>query len=80
MKIELNGATGDTSNLTAKSYLASLKPEVNEIDTDQLMSVPADWSKLGNLVSNDIFKKAEHNKLITKVNAIDSIHFENSIQ
>ena len=38
--------SADISNLAAKSYLASLKADVNEIDIEKLKPVPADLSKL----------------------------------
>ena len=59
---------------------ASLKMEVNEKDKDKLISFLGDWSKLRNVASNNILKKAEYDKWVTKVNTIDSIHFQNSIQ
>ena len=53
----------DTSNLAAKSDLASLKHEVDRIGTDKLKTVPVDLSKLSN--------KTVYDKLVTKANAID---------
>ena len=51
-KANLKRVTGvDTSNLASKSDLASLKVEV-----DKLITVPADFSKLSNVVDNDVFK------------------------
>ena len=51
----LKGATGvETSNLPAKSDLASLKAQVNKKDIDKLKTVPADLSKLSNVVDHDI--------------------------
>ena len=46
----------DTFKLVAKSDLASLKAEVDEIDFDKLKTVPVDLSKLSNVV-NDAVKK-----------------------
>ena len=62
----------DSSNLSAKSDLASLKAQVDEIDVDKLNTVPVDLSKLNNVVNNDVIKKTLYNKLVTKVNAIDT--------
>ena len=42
----------DTSKLAAKSYLASLKADVNKTDIDKLKTVPADLNKLSNVVDN----------------------------
>ena len=62
----------DSSNLSAKSDLASLKVQVDEIDVDKLNTVPVDLSKLNNVVNNDVIKKTLYDKLVTKVNAIDT--------
>ena len=50
--------------------MANLKTEVDKLDIDKLVSVPADLSKLSNVV-NDVVKKTEYDKLVTKVNNID---------
>ena len=48
-KADLKKATGaDTSNLAAKSDLAGLKSEADEIDISKLKTVPADLSELSN--------------------------------
>ena len=65
-KADLNRATGvDTFNLAAKSYLASLKAEVDKIIVDKLKTTPS------NLVDN-VVKKNIYDELFAKVNAIDS--------
>ena len=75
-KGDLKGATGvDTSNVAAKSDLASLKAEVDKIDVDKLKTAPVDFSKLSNLVNNEVVKKAVYDKLVAKVNAIDTRGF-----
>ena len=58
-----------------KSNLASLKTEVDKLDIDKLVPVPVDWSKLSNVVKNDVVKKTEYNKLVTKVDNIDTTNF-----
>ena len=71
-KAGLKKATGiDTSKLAAKSDLASLKAEVDELDIEKLISVPVDLSKLSDVVKNDVFKKTVSDKLVFKVNSID---------
>ena len=65
----------DTSNLAAKSDLASLKVEIDEIDIRKLKNVPADLSKLSNVVNNDVVKKTSYDKFDTKINAIDTSKF-----
>ena len=39
------------------------------------MSGPTDLSKLSNAVINDVVKKADYNKLVTKVDNIDTSGF-----
>ena len=57
-KVDLKRATGiDTSNLAAKLNFSSLRAEVVKIDIDKLKPVPADLSKLNNVVDNDVVKK-----------------------
>ena len=75
-KVDLTGTTGvDTSNLAAKSDLASLKAKVDKIDVGKLNIVPTDLSKISNVVNNDVVKKTVYDKLVTKVNAINSSKF-----
>ena len=47
----------DTSSLALRSNLASLKTEVDKLDIDKLVPVPADLSKLSDAVKNDVVKK-----------------------
>ena len=61
----------DVSSYALKTNLASLKSEVDKIDTDKLKTVPADLTKLSNLVKNDVVKNTDYNTLKTKVDAID---------
>ena len=57
-KVDLKNATGvDTFQLASKSDSASLKAEVDKIDVDKLKPVPADLSKLSNVVNNEVVKK-----------------------
>ena len=62
----------DTSSFALKTNLANLKTEVDKLDIDKLVSVPVDLSKLSNVVNNDVVKKTEYDKLVTKVNNIDT--------
>ena len=69
-KAGLKKATGiDTSKLAAKSDLASLKAEVDELDIDKLIPVPADLNKLSDVVKN-YFNNNIYDKLVAKVNNI----------
>ena len=62
----------DTSSFALKTNLANLKTEVDKFDINKL--VP-DLSKLSNIVKNDVVKKTVCDKLVAKVNAIDTSDF-----
>ena len=55
--------------------MASLKTEVDKLDIDKLVSVPVDLSKLSDVVKNDIVKKYVYEKLVAKVDNIDTSWF-----
>ena len=55
------------SSFALKLNLASLKTEVVKIDADKLKTVSIDLAKLNNVVKNDVIKKTEYTKLVTKV-------------
>ena len=55
--------------------MANLKTEVDKLDIDKLAPVPTDLSKLSNVVKNDVVKKTVYNKLVAKVNAINTSDF-----
>ena len=63
----------DVSSFALKSNLANLKTEVDKLDIDKLIPVPNDLSKLSNVVKNDVVKKTVDDKLVAKVNNIDTI-------
>ena len=65
----------DTSSFALKSNLVSLKTEVDKLDIDKLVPVPVDLSKLSDVVKNDVVKKDVYDKLVTKVNNIDTSGF-----
>ena len=70
-----NIAHVDTSNFASKTNLANLKTEVDKLDIGKLKTVPVDLSKLSNVVKNEVIKKTEYNKLVNKVNNIDTSRF-----
>ena len=73
----MKNTTGvDTSKLASKSDLFSLKAEVGKIDVGRLKTVLVELSKLSNLVDNDVVEKTMHDKLIAKVNNIDTSRFD----
>ena len=65
----------DTSSFALKTNLAGLKTEVDKLDIDKLAPDPVDLSELGDVVKNDVVKKAVYEKLAAKVNNIDTSAF-----
>ena len=65
----------DISSFALETNLANLKSEVDKLDIDELKPVPTDLSKLSNVVKNDVVKKDVYDKLVTKVNNIDTSGF-----
>ena len=65
----------DVSSFALKSNLASLKTEVNKLDIDKLVPIPVDLSKLSDVVKNGVVKNNEYNKLVTRVDNIDTTNF-----
>ena len=47
----------DTSSFALKTNLANLKTGFDKIDIDKLVPIPADLSKLSDVVKNDVVKK-----------------------
>ena len=75
-KKEINDITHvDTSNFALKTNLANLKTEVDKLDVEKLATVPVDLSKLSNVVKHDVVKKTVYDKLVAKVNNIDTNNF-----
>ena len=65
----------DTSSFALKTNLSSLKTEVDKLDIDKLVPIPNDLSKLSNVVKNDVIKKTVYNKLVGKVDSINTNDF-----
>ena len=63
------------SQAELKSNLASLKTEVDKLDIDKLIPVTVDLSKRNDVVKNDVVKKTVYDKLVAKVNSIDTNGF-----
>ena len=57
----------DVSSYATKTNLASLKTDVDKIDTDKLKTVPADLAKLSNVVKNEVVKKTDYNAKVTSI-------------
>ena len=65
----------DASSFALKTNWANLKSEVDKLDTDKLAPVPVDLSKQSDVVKNDVVKKTVDDKLVAKVNKIDTSDF-----
>ena len=75
-KTDLKNVTyADTSTFALKTNLANLKTEVDELDIEKLVPVFTDLSKLGNVVKNNVVKKTAYDKLVAKVDDIDTNDF-----
>ena len=55
------------SKFSKKNDLANLKAEVHKLDIDELKTMPADLSKLSDVVKNEVVKKHVYDKLVKKV-------------
>ena len=65
----------DTSSFALKTDLANLKTKVDKLDIDKLVPVPADLSKLSNVVNNEVLVICISNLVIktilnTKINEV----------
>ena len=75
-KTDLKNVTHvDTSSFALRTNLAGLKTKVGKLDIDKLVPVPIDLSKLSDVVKNDFVKKTVYDKLVAKVNNIDTSDF-----
>ena len=64
----------DNSSFALKTNLANIKTEGDKLDIDKLVPVSVDLSKL-NDIKDDFVKKNIYDKLVTKVNNIDTSGF-----
>ena len=69
-----NVSNVDASSFALKTNLCSLKSEVDKLDIDKLAPVPVDLIKLSDVVKN-VIKKVVYNKLVTKLNNMDTSGF-----
>ena len=65
----------DASKIAAKYDLANLKAEIDDLVIDNLAPVPVVQSKLCDVVRSDVVKKTVFDKLVTKVNNINTSGF-----
>ena len=72
-KTDLKNVTDvDTSSFPLKTNLANLKTEIDKLDIDKLVPVSVDLSKLSDVVKNDVVKKTLFDKMVVKVDNIDT--------
>ena len=75
-KTDLKNVTHvDVSSFASKTNLTSLKSEVDKLRITELTPAPNDLARLSNVVKNDVVKKTEYKKLVTKVDNIDTTGF-----
>ena len=75
-KTDLRNVTHvDVSSSGSKTNLASLRTEVDKLGIAELTPVPDDLAKLSNVAKNDVVKKTEYNKLVGKIDNIDTTRF-----
>ena len=75
-KTDLKNVTRvDVSSFALKSNSAILKTEVDKLDIGKLVAAPNDLAKLSHVVKNDVVKKTAYDKLVEKVNNIDTTGF-----
>ena len=60
----------DASSFALKTNLADIKTEVDNLDVNKLVPIPADLSKLSNVVKYNVVKKTVYDKLVAKLNNI----------
>ena len=60
---------------TLPTNLSNMQSKVDKLDNDKLVPVPIDLSKLSNVVKNDVVKKDAYDKLVAKVDNIDTSGF-----
>ena len=65
----------DVSSIALKSNLAGLKTDADKLDIDKLTPVPNDLAELSSVIKNDVVKNTEYDKLVSKVNGIDTKDF-----
>ena len=65
----------DISSFALKSNLASLGTKVDKLDMNELVHIAVDLSKLSDAVKSDVVKKTVYDKLVSKVNGIDTSGF-----
>ena len=58
--------------MASKTDFAGLKTKVDDLDVGKRKTIPADLSKLSDVVDNHVVKKTAYDKLVLKVNTTDT--------
>ena len=66
-------ATAVDTSVFAKKDLVSLRSDVDDLDIATLETVQIDFSKLSNVVDNDVDKRTVYDELVKKVYTIQAI-------
>ena len=75
-KTDLKNVTQvDTSSFALKTNSASLKTANDKLDIGKLAPLAVDLSKLSDVLKNNVVKKPVYDKLVAKVNNIDTSTF-----
>ena len=79
-KCDLKILTGvDISKFLKQVDSANLKSEIGKLDIEKLKTTPTDLGKLNNALENNVIKKAVYDKLVEKVNAIQTTDTSNLV-
>ena len=65
----------DTRSFALKTNLANLKTKADKLDIEKLAPVPVDLRKLSDVVKNNVVEKTVYDKLVAKVDNIDTSDF-----
>ena len=65
----------DIRSFPSKANISSLKTEIDKLDRALLTLVPDDLVKFNNVVKNDVVKKTEYDRLVEKLDNIDTTAF-----
>ena len=65
----------DTSRFALKSNLVSLKTQVDKLNIDKFAPVLVGLSKQSDVVKNYVVKETSYDKLIAKLNSMDTSRF-----
>ena len=57
-----------------------MKSKLDKLDLDKLVPVPVDLSNLSDVVKNHVVKKTEYDKLVKKVNIIQTTHISDLVK